>query len=178
MNLMCQFDSFTRRIVAGVSSALVVWINSIIVYQTSIIVLLFLIQRFLLKQLELWRGTSSIFNFFNLIPLLVLLASVLASTKPAWLNFGQHRGPTYSYNEGSKKRQKSWASFTISIANNKHNTKGHHVIKTKDLNKNWLAKWQNTRSQFLSTISINRMIRALSSSFCQATEIASSYFNC
>ena len=34
-NLKYQFDSFTRRIVAGVSSALVVWINSIIVYQKS-----------------------------------------------------------------------------------------------------------------------------------------------
>ena len=32
-NLKYQFDSFTRRIVAGVSSVLVVWINSIIVYQ-------------------------------------------------------------------------------------------------------------------------------------------------
>ena len=32
-NLRNQFDSFTRRIVAGVSSALVVWIDSIIVYQ-------------------------------------------------------------------------------------------------------------------------------------------------
>ena len=37
MNLKYQFDSFTLRIVAGVSSALVVWINSIIVYQKSIV---------------------------------------------------------------------------------------------------------------------------------------------
>ena len=67
--------------------------------------------------------------------LLVLLASVLASAKPAWLNFGQHRGPTYSYNDdGSKKRQNWWVHFTISIANNNHNTKGHRVINTKDLN--------------------------------------------
>ena len=33
MYLKYQFDSFTRRIVAGVSSALVVWMNSTIVYQ-------------------------------------------------------------------------------------------------------------------------------------------------
>ena len=50
--------------------------------------------------------------------------------------FGQHRGPTYFYNNGSKKRQNWWARFTISIANSNHNTKGHRVIKTKDLNKN------------------------------------------
>ena len=50
-------------------------------------------------------GDQLHFNFFDLISLLVLLASVLASAKPAWLNFGQHRGPTYSYNNGSKKRQ-------------------------------------------------------------------------
>ena len=52
MKLKYQFDSFTRRIVAGVSSALVVWINSITVYQKGIVVLLSLLQRFLLKQLE------------------------------------------------------------------------------------------------------------------------------
>ena len=75
-----------------------------------------------------------------LFTLLVLLASVLASVKSAWLNFGQHRGPTYSYNNGSKNRENWWARFTISIAN-KHNTKGHRVIKTKALNKNWLATW-------------------------------------
>ena len=31
--MKCQYDSFTRRIVAGVSSPLVVWINSIIINQ-------------------------------------------------------------------------------------------------------------------------------------------------
>ena len=50
--IIWQFDSFTQRIVAGVSSALVVSINSIMVYEKSIVVLLFLLQRFLLKQLE------------------------------------------------------------------------------------------------------------------------------
>ena len=57
------------------------------------------------------------------------------------LNFGQHRRPTYSNNNGSKMRQNWWARFTISSANDNHNTKGHCVIKTKDLNKNWLATW-------------------------------------
>mgnify|MGYP001793313129 CR=1 FL=1 len=38
--------------------------------------------------------------------LLVLLASVVASAKPAWPNCCQHRGTTYSYNNGSKKRGK------------------------------------------------------------------------
>ena len=52
MNLKYQFNSFTRRIIAGVSSTLVVCINSIIVYQKSIVVFLFLLHRFLLKQLE------------------------------------------------------------------------------------------------------------------------------
>ena len=46
MNLKYQFDSSTWYIDAGVSSALVVWIDLIIV------VLLFDLQRFLLKQLE------------------------------------------------------------------------------------------------------------------------------
>ena len=41
------------------------------------------------------RGTSSSLQLL-LFTLLVLLASVLASAKPAWLNFGLHRGPTYS----------------------------------------------------------------------------------
>ena len=80
------------------------------------------------------------------------MASVLASAKPVWLNFGQHRGPTYSYNNGSKKRQNWWARFTISIANNKHNTKGHRVIKIKDLNKNWLATWHNNVNAAASEI--------------------------
>ena len=53
------------------------------------------------------RGISSTFNFFNIISLLVLLASVLALAKPAGLNFGQYRGPTYSYNSGSKRRDKA-----------------------------------------------------------------------
>ena len=77
------------------------------------------------------------------------MASVLASAQPAWLNFGQHRRPTYSYNNGSRKRESWWTRFTISIANNKHNTKGHRVIKTKDLNKNWLATWQYHNFFFL-----------------------------
>ena len=53
MNLMYQLDNFTRRIVAGVHQhALVVSINSIIVYQKSIAVVLSLfLQRLLLKQL-------------------------------------------------------------------------------------------------------------------------------
>ena len=55
------------------------------------------------------------FKFFPLISLLFWLVSALASAKPAWLNFGQHRGTTYSYNNGSKKRQNWWARFTISI---------------------------------------------------------------
>ena len=84
---------------------------------------------------NLLRGTSSTFNFFNLISLLVLLASILASAKPAWLNFGQHRGTTYFYNDSSKKKQNWWKRFTISIASNNHNTEGHGVIKTKDLSK-------------------------------------------
>ena len=88
----------------------------------------------------LLRGTNSSLST-SLFTLLILLASVLASAKPARLNFGQHRGPTYSYNDGSKKRQNWWARFTISVANNKHNTKGHRVIKTKYLNNNWLATY-------------------------------------
>ena len=43
------------------------------------------------------------FNFFNF--LLDWLASALASVKPAWLNLGQHRGPTYSYNNGINCKQ-------------------------------------------------------------------------
>ena len=66
----------------------------------------------------------------SLISLLDWLASALASVKPAWLNFGQHRGPTYSYNNGSEKRRNWWAQFAISIANNNCNTKSHRVIKT------------------------------------------------
>ena len=46
MTLKYQFYSFTQRIVA-----LDVWKNSIIVYQKSIVVLSFLFQIFLLKQL-------------------------------------------------------------------------------------------------------------------------------
>ena len=49
-NLKYQFDSFTRRIVVGGSSAIFVGINSIFSYRKSIVDLLFLLQRFLLKQ--------------------------------------------------------------------------------------------------------------------------------
>ena len=88
----------------------------------------------------------SSFKFFPLISLLVLLPSFVASAKPAWLNFDQHRGTTYSYYNGSKKRQNWWSRFTISIANNNYNTKGHRVLKTKNQNKNWLATWYHSRS--------------------------------
>ena len=95
--------------------------------------------RIVLRHLS--RGASS--SLPTSFTLLVLLDSLLASAKPAWLNFGQHRGPIYSYNSGSKKRQNWCARFTLSIADNKHNTKGYRAIKTKDLNKNWLATWQS-----------------------------------
>ena len=120
--------------------------------------------RIVLRHLS--RGTISSLQLL-LFTLLVLLASVLASAKPAWLNFGQHRGPTYSYNDGSKKRQNWWARFTISIANNKHNTKGHRVIKTKDLNKKWLAAWQlfhtSSKPVFQVAFKFNREINTCSS---------------
>ena len=79
---------------------------------------------FKLKKNSMW-GTScngELALHFQ-FPLFTLLPDLLASI----LNFGQHRGPTYSYNNGSKKRANWWARFTISIANNKHNTKGHRV---------------------------------------------------
>ena len=105
----------------------------------------------------------------SFISLLVLLASALASVKPAWLNFDQHRGPTYSYNNGSEKRRNWWARFTISIANNNHNTKGHHVIKTKDRNKNWLVKKKIDKNKSVC-VYINSLLAANSQQgFCWKT---------
>ena len=70
------------------------------------------------KELQKWYTLRSSCNgelalHFRLLlfTLLVLLASFLASAKPAWLNFGQHRGPTYFYNNGSKNGRKLMGAF-------------------------------------------------------------------
>ena len=57
------------------------------------------------KLIDSWSKGPVLLIFCAHISLLVLLASVLAKAKPAWLNFGQHRGPTYSYNNGSEKKR-------------------------------------------------------------------------
>ena len=54
-NLKYQFDSFAQRIVAIV--CFIAW-KFIIVYQKIVVVLLFLLQRFQLKQLECSLGIS------------------------------------------------------------------------------------------------------------------------
>mgnify|MGYP001792994743 CR=1 FL=1 len=77
-----------------------------------------------------------------LFTLLILLVSVLASAKPAWLNFSQHRGPTNSYNNGSEKRQTDGRVLPYQLQTINTTQKGHRVSNTKDLNKNWLATWQ------------------------------------
>ena len=67
---------------------------------------------------------------FNLISLLVLLASVLASAKPVWLNFYQPRGPTYSYNNGSKEEKLMGAFYHINCKQYPQ-----HKGSPRDLNK-------------------------------------------
>ena len=93
------------------------------------------------------RGTSSTFNFFHLISLLVLLASVLASTKPVWLNFSQHRGPTYSYNDGNKNwkiSKTNWRVLQYQLQTIT-TTQGVTAWPKQKKNKTWL--WSNDDSE-------------------------------
>ena len=124
------------------------------------------------------RPTYSTFKIHFFHFLLALLASALASAKPSWLNFGQHRGPTYSYNNGNKKWQNGWGRFTILIANNNHNTKGHRVVNTKDLNNILLATWQNSKCKLRGkgVWSKSKSDRYFALSSCKKSDIISTEF--